>query len=85
MTSNQCPIQAKSLPKPLEVGEIMAQNLLRAIILHTFGVQVGSRGLQSELTVFYPKVSHVLRPSGAKLAQTMDASTRRSHIQAWFL
>ena len=29
-----------SFPKPPKVGKIMAQNLLKAIILHTCGVQV---------------------------------------------
>ena len=32
-----------TLPKPPKVGKIMAQNLQKAIILHTFGVQVSPK------------------------------------------
>ena len=34
------PTKISGLPRPPKVGKIMAQNLEKAIILHTFGVQV---------------------------------------------
>ena len=37
------PWSLEAVPKPPKVGKIMAQNLYKAIILHTFGVQVNPK------------------------------------------
>ena len=45
------------LPKPPTVGKTMAQNRQKAIILHTFGVQVVISGVISRITIF---ITHIL-------------------------